>query len=148
VSLARRQGHDRVRLHVQDTISNPVAPAISTPIAVEADEKAPEAVEVEDVIADVTNEDPNTETEKKQKKSKRRSMSKRESLTTDEESDASDEESKQRRRSKRGEKRGIAEEYGLPIPDDLLLPAAVTFLGVVIATVFTISKLTASSSKY
>ncbi|CAM0136035.1 hypothetical protein VKS41_005580 [Umbelopsis sp. WA50703] len=148
VSLARRQGHDRVRLHVQDTISNPVAPAISTPIAVEADEKAPKAVEVEDVIADVTNEDPNTETEKKQKKSKRRSMSKRESLTTDEESDASDEESKQRRRSKRGEKRGIAEEYGLPIPDDLLLPAAVTFLGVVIATVFTISKLTASSSKY
>ncbi|KAJ2963791.1 hypothetical protein NQZ79_g1211 [Umbelopsis isabellina] len=146
VSLARRQGHDRVRLHVLDTISNPVAPAIASPIAVEVDEKTLEAIEAEEIVADIPVEDLDNEMEKKSKKSKRRNLNK--SLATDDDSEASDEETKQRRHAKRGGKRGIAEEYGIPIPDDLLLPAAVTFLGVVIATVFTISKLTASSSRY
>jgi hypothetical protein len=89
------------------------------------------------------------DSEKKQKKGKRQSNSKRETLTSDDESEGEEEESAQRKRSSRkGTKRGIAEEYGIPIPDDLLLPAAVTFLGVVIAAVFTISKVTASSSRY
>lgn len=42
-------------------------------------------------------------------------------------------------------KRDISTEYNLPIPQDLLLPAAITFLGVVILGVFTISKLTSNS---
>lgn len=43
-------------------------------------------------------------------------------------------------------KRDISAEYNLPIPQDMLLPAAITFLGVVILGVFTISKLTGSSN--
>jgi hypothetical protein len=43
-------------------------------------------------------------------------------------------------------KRDLSAEYNLPIPQDMLLPAAITFLGVVILGVFTISKLTGSSN--
>ncbi|GAA5810726.1 hypothetical protein MFLAVUS_004152 [Mucor flavus] len=43
-------------------------------------------------------------------------------------------------------KKDASTEYSLPIPQDLLLPAAITFLGVVILGVFTISKLTSSNS--
>lgn len=151
VSLARRQGHDRVRLLVLDTISNPVAPPASTITPTEIEEKPNEITVNPTVIEQATPalEEAVVETEKKQKKSKRRSGSRRDTLTSDEESDQSDAESAERKRSgKRGAKRGIAEEYGIPIPDDLLLPAAVTFLGIVIATVFTISKVTSSSSRY
>lgn len=45
-------------------------------------------------------------------------------------------------------KRDIAAEYNLPIPQDMLLPAAITFLGVVILGVFTISKLTGANTRY
>ncbi|CAO3690670.1 unnamed protein product [Umbelopsis ramanniana] len=151
VSLARRQGHDRVRLLVLDTISNPVAPPASTITPTEIEEKPNEITVNPTVIEQATPalEEEVVEAEKKQKKSKRRSGSRRDTLTSDEESEQSDAESAERKRSgKRGAKRGIAEEYGIPIPDDLLLPAAVTFLGVVIATVFTISKVTSSSSRY
>ncbi|KAI8090821.1 hypothetical protein BDF21DRAFT_437039 [Thamnidium elegans] len=44
-------------------------------------------------------------------------------------------------------KNHFSTEYNLPISQDLLLPAAITFLGVVILGVFTISKLTSSSSR-
>ncbi|KAI8975608.1 hypothetical protein BDF20DRAFT_879615 [Mycotypha africana] len=37
-------------------------------------------------------------------------------------------------------------DYNLPIPQDMVLPAAITFLGVVILGVFTISKLSGSSN--
>ncbi|KAG1232161.1 hypothetical protein G6F35_001558 [Rhizopus arrhizus] len=40
-------------------------------------------------------------------------------------------------------KRHVKPEYDLPIPQDLVLPAAITFLGVVILGVFTISRLSA-----
>ncbi|KAH8553335.1 hypothetical protein BGW37DRAFT_485323 [Umbelopsis sp. PMI_123] len=151
VSLARRQGHDRVRLHVLDTISNPVAPPAAAATTAEIEEK-PNEITVnpsESEHTAPTAEETVDEAEKIHKKSKRRSGSRRDVLTSDEESGESDVDSTQRKRSgKRGAKRGLAEEYGIPIPDDLLLPAAVTFLGVVIATVFTISKVTASSSRY
>ncbi|ORX56224.1 CBS-domain-containing protein [Hesseltinella vesiculosa] len=44
-------------------------------------------------------------------------------------------------------KRDVAKEFNLPIPQELLLPAAITFLGVTILGVFTISRLT-SNSRY
>lgn len=47
---------------------------------------------------------------------------------------------------KKKQRRDVAAEYNLPIPQDLLLPAAITFLGVVILGVFTISKLTSNNS--
>lgn len=42
-------------------------------------------------------------------------------------------------------RRDVAEEYNLPIKQDLLLPAAITFLGVAILGIFTFSKLTTTS---
>lgn len=152
VSLAQRQGHDRVKLHVLDTISNPVPPPTAAVTPSEVEEKLNEDIPVASSLetADAAaSEEKTSDLDKKQKKSKRRSNSKREALTSDEESEESEEETTHRKRSSRkGAKRGIAEEYGIPIPDDLLLPAAVTFLGVVIAAVFTISKVTANSSRY
>jgi hypothetical protein len=152
VSLAQRQGHDRVKLHVLDTISNPVPPPTAAVTPSEVEEKPNEDIPVASSLetADAAaSEEKTSDLDKKQKKSKRRSNSKREALTSDEESEESEEETTHRKRSSRkGAKRGIAEEYGIPIPDDLLLPAAVTFLGVVIAAVFTISKVTANSSRY
>ncbi|KAI8085755.1 uncharacterized protein B0P05DRAFT_466228 [Gilbertella persicaria] len=51
-----------------------------------------------------------------------------------------------KKRLSASKKRDILAEYNLPIPQDMLLPAAITFLGVVILGVFTISKLTSSSN--
>ncbi|KAI8065117.1 hypothetical protein BC940DRAFT_326982 [Gongronella butleri] len=50
--------------------------------------------------------------------------------------------------TKRKKKRDLEKEYNLPISQDLLLPAAITFLGVTILGVFAISRLTSNSSRY
>ncbi|KAI9245346.1 hypothetical protein BDA99DRAFT_447892 [Phascolomyces articulosus] len=55
--------------------------------------------------------------------------------------------SQRRHRHHRKSKKDPASELNLPIPQEMLLPAAITFLGVVILGVFTVTKLTGAGDR-
>ncbi|KAI8989426.1 hypothetical protein BDB01DRAFT_718472 [Pilobolus umbonatus] len=121
VQLARKAGMDRVRLFVHDALAEQqmknsiVSPYTEVPALAITDDPSPESI-----ISSGSR--------------------------SDNDSDSDNGKDKQSRRKKlRPSKRDIASDYNLPIPNEILLPAAITFLGVVIVSVFTISKLTSKT---
>ena len=172
VELARKQGHDRVRLFVHDAVTEQqqqqqkaaeaaaAAAQVSQPSVEESmtttqsgTMDAPPGQPTISAMQQVENED--DENDKQHQRSIRRRQRHRhdnedssdiESATSDEEDEDQVERQQRRRHRRRGGKRDAAADLNLPIPQEMLLPAAITFLGVVILGVFTITKLTGSSS--
>lgn len=171
VELARKQGHDRVRLFVHDAVAEQqqqqkaaeeAAAAAATQASVEesmttTQSGTMDAPPGQPTISamqqqQVENEDDN---DKQHQRSIRRRHRHRhdnedstdtESATSEDEEEEGQMERQRRRHRRRGGKRDAAADLNLPIPQEMLLPAAITFLGVVILGVFTITKLTGSSS--
>lgn len=161
VELARKQGHDRVRLFVHDAIAEQQKAAEVAAAATQASVEESmtttqsgtmDAPPGQPTISAVQQEDNEDDHDQQHQRSlKRHQRHRHEDESSDIESTTSDEEDEQvekqrRRHRRRGGKRDAATDLNLPIPQEMLLPAAITFLGVVILGVFTISKLTGSSS--
>ncbi|KAI8381171.1 uncharacterized protein BYT42DRAFT_495095 [Radiomyces spectabilis] len=129
VHLARKLGHDRVRLFVHDALTESskaaaaadagVSPMINSTAAFDVPAGQPTIS-----VSPATAMEPETDETilKKNQVSKGRSVPKE----------------KPRREKK--------DDYNLPIPKEYLLPASISFLGVVILTVFTVAKLTGSNN--
>ncbi|CAO3694018.1 unnamed protein product [Rhizopus microsporus] len=140
VQIAKKSGMDRVRLFVHDSMAEqktveqvPVELPMSPPVSVEpVIEKKPE---------------PKQKPQRRQQQQQQQQQEEEEEDDDDddEEEEEEEEELKRRKRKhsldkKKTRKQNV--EYNLPIPQELMLPAAITFLGVVILGVFTISRLT------
>ncbi|KAJ8658366.1 hypothetical protein O0I10_006051 [Lichtheimia ornata] len=177
VELARKQGHDRVRLFVHDALAEQQQQQQQQKAAEEAAAAAAAQASVEESMTttqsgtmdappgqptisamqqEMENEDDN---DKQHQRSIRRRHRHRhdnedssdiESATSEDEDEEEEqgqmERQRRHRHRRRGGKRDAAVDLNLPIPQEMLLPAAITFLGVVILGVFTITKLTGSSS--
>lgn len=156
VQLARKSGLDRVRLFVHDSLADAVAEQQQLKQQQKEEEqlklqqRQQELANSVSAMADMPASQPTT---------LGYMMEGKESLSDIKEDDEEEEEeeeeikmetvTKKKRSHSLGAanvKRDISAVYNLPIPQDMLLPAAITFLGVVILGVFTISKLTSNSS--
>lgn len=149
VQIARKSGLDRVRLFVHDSLAE----------AVEEQQKMQKKQQEEEelanssqVMTNVPASQPTTlghllATSPIMEQRKLEDLSEIAESEEEEQEEVSNRKKKSRSlTSSTVKKRDIAAEYNLPIPQDMLLPAAITFLGVVILGVFTISKLTGSSN--
>lgn len=153
VNLARKLGQDRVRLFVQDALllkqqeeqAAAEAAAAASAAAAAAAAAAEEAATASSSTAlDVPPGQP-TISVVDSDRPKSRALTDADEASADEaESDDASYTPKRRHRGKRD----VAAEYNLPIPQEMLLPAAITFLGVVILGVFTVTKLTSSDRRY
>ncbi|KAG0181872.1 hypothetical protein DFQ29_006666 [Apophysomyces sp. BC1021] len=159
VQLARKQGQDRVRLFVHDTLADAMeeSKAEETPVTdlstsqptLSNDTQATSVQESVSPGTDVRDVSPDVHNKKHRHGSRRRHPHRRGSETeSDTSTDDEDDDAGEKRRSRRVPIKDVAAEFGLPVPPELLLPAAITFLGVVILGVFTITKLTGSNSRY
>ena len=152
VQIARKSGLDRVRLFVHDSLADAVAEQQKLQ---KKQQQQEELANSSQVMTSVPASQPTTLGHILASTSPVAENRKLEDLTeiaeTDEE-EAEEEEIASKKKSRAlpssnvSKKRDIAAEYNLPIPQDMLLPAAITFLGVVILGVFTISKLTGGSN--
>lgn len=115
VQLARKSGMDRVRLFVHDSLADAVA------------QQQKELENSSHVMTNVPASQPTTLGYVLEE--------------VPEEQEEEEEEVVVKKRKHAG-KRDVSAEYNLPIPQDLLLPAAITFLGVAILGIFTFSKMT------
>ncbi|KAL9539685.1 hypothetical protein MBANPS3_010121 [Mucor bainieri] len=154
VQIARKSGLDRVRLFVHDSLAD----AVAEQQKLQKKQQEEELANSSQIMTDVPASQPTTlghllaSTSPVTENRKLEDLS--EIAETDEEEQEEEEEelvSKKKKprslsSSHASKKRDIAAEYNLPIPQDMLLPAAITFLGVVILGVFTISKLTGGSN--
>ncbi|KAI9312135.1 hypothetical protein BX666DRAFT_855050 [Dichotomocladium elegans] len=162
VLLARKLGQDRVRLFVQDTMASDETPAsyaqpeIEPPI-VKIAAPAPEEHEVRQSRnahreEHTVDDDAGSRIHKSRHRSRRLDdesevSSSDSSLSETEDSGEEMRYSRRHRRSHgKKSKRDIAGDMGLPIPQEMLLPAAITFLGVVILGIFTITRFSGGSS--
>lgn len=141
VQIARKSGLDRVRLFVHDALAE----------AAEQQQRKEESLsESAQAMSDVPLSQPTTLAyllDASEPVSSAPHLP--ETPPIIEEKDVQDTEEASRYKAKRrasSKKRDLSEDFNLPIPQDMLLPAAITFLGVVILSVFTISKLTGSSN--
>lgn len=172
VQLARKSGQDRVRLFVHDAIAEQQQQQ-QQQAATASHEEVAASLEVPSGKPTISVIDTSEEQHKSGSsdgeeaegaKSTKRQRGKRhshrgseeaedgEETSTENSSECDDDEMKGKGRHRRHQKRAsrkrdIAAEYNLPIPQEMLLPAAITFLGVVILGVFTITKLTGSSDR-
>ncbi|KAG1555978.1 hypothetical protein G6F49_006679 [Rhizopus delemar] len=125
VRLARKMGQDRVKLFIHDA-SAPLPPV--TPVPTELEPEQP--VIIEQVVKTPVEEQVESENE-----------------------DREDEEDAKKNKKKRSLKKNNANEEDfkskdvLGIPQELVLPAAITFLGVVIFGVFVLSRVGGSSRR-
>jgi hypothetical protein len=126
VKLARKMGQDRVKLFVHDATEKEQEPPVIEEVPVVIEEK------VEVVLAPVMTPPPIIEItevqQEQEKKTKRRSM-KKEIIVSDSEDEV----------SKRHQGVTVA-----GIPQELILPAAIAFLGVVIVGVFAFSRVSSN----
>ncbi|KAI8886025.1 CBS-domain-containing protein [Backusella circina FSU 941] len=136
IQLARKSGLDRVRLFVHDAVAEAVA-------AAEQKEKELMMSQSVSALQQIPASQPTTEGYKMET-SMEVSKENLQELSDDEQEVEED----KTKSKKKGTTRDISNEYNLPIPQEMLLPAAITFLGVVILGVFTISKLTSNNSRY
>jgi hypothetical protein len=125
IQLARKSGLDRVRLFVHDAVAEAVA----------KDKEEKKEMNQSYALEQIPASQPTTEGYKMDVSSVETSKENLQELSEEEEEEVK-------------KKRDISSEYNLPIPQEMLLPAAITFLGVVILGVFTISKLTSNNSRY
>lgn len=156
VQLARKSGLDRVRLFVHDSLADAVAEQqlVKQQQKEEQDKKLlqRQALQQQQLANSLLNtmEVPASQPTIQGYNIDENPLS---DIKEDDEEDEEEEEEEvvvvtkpKKNRSLPSAKKDASTEYSLPIPQDLLLPAAITFLGVVILGVFTISKLTSSSS--
>ncbi|KAF7732886.1 hypothetical protein EC973_000162 [Apophysomyces ossiformis] len=159
VQLARKLGQDRVRLFVHDALAEAmeeskteevttVEPPASEPTTLSNDTQATLVKEFVPQEAETVSEISSEGHKKHRRSPLRRRRHRGDSESESDTSTEDEEDTLERRRSRRVPKKDIAAEYGLPVPSELLLPAAITFLGVVILGVFTITKLTGPSGRY
>ncbi|KAI8329470.1 hypothetical protein BC941DRAFT_442936 [Chlamydoabsidia padenii] len=134
VQLTRKMGRDRVRLFVHDTlIESMPEPPLAQPTVLPYTPPPTQQQQLP-VLSDPPlpkNDDPIIPPSR----SPNQQLSKKQAKPSVQEHSDNEEDYIKRRRD-------YAKEFNLPIPQELLLPAAVTFLGVVILGVFTISRLT------
>jgi hypothetical protein len=119
VKLARKMGQDRVKLFINDTAA-PVVPVTPIPTENEPEEPQPVMEAIEEPEQEVQEE-----SVIESKKSKKRHSLKKKTETSSDDDDEPEAKTKD----------------VLGIPQDLVLPAAITFLGVVIAGVFVLSRI-------
>ncbi|KAI7893832.1 uncharacterized protein EV154DRAFT_500200, partial [Mucor mucedo] len=159
VQLARKSGLDRVRLFVHDSLADAVAEQQQLKQQLKEEEELKlqqrqlQLANSVSAMVDVPASQPTTlgyTTEGKESLSDIKEDDEEEEEEEEEEERTKMETISKKKRSRSlggaNVKRDISAEYNLPIPQDMLLPAAITFLGVVILGVFTISKLTSSSN--
>ncbi|KAG1449574.1 hypothetical protein G6F46_010848 [Rhizopus delemar] len=120
VKLARKMGQDRVKLFINDTAA-PVVPVTPIPTEIEHEEPQPVVEAIKEPEQEVQEEESVIESIKSKK---RHSLKKKIETSSDD-----DEEPEAKTKDVLG------------IPQDLVLPAAITFLGVVIAGVFVLSRI-------
>ncbi|KAG2230801.1 hypothetical protein BDF21DRAFT_431925 [Thamnidium elegans] len=128
VKLARKMGQDRVKLFVHDATfkeEEEVVVVEEAPVVVEEKKIEPEVVHVPPPVIEIT--------EAKVEKPKKRSVKKEVVVSS------SDEEEEQVEKSK------PVPVTVAGIPQELILPAAIAFLGIVIVGVFTISRVSSKN---
>lgn len=169
VQLTKKMGRDRVRLFVHDTLleSMPEPPSAQPTVAAAAPytpSSPPPPLLLQQQqqhtssssTSSVSSPKPSSNADDSSASPPPRSASRQQKLKTrsnvrgNSTRDISDTDSDNDDVQDNTTRRDYAKEYNLPIPQELLLPAAVTFLGVVILGVFTISRLTggSTSSRY
>ncbi|KAI7902520.1 uncharacterized protein BX663DRAFT_511322 [Cokeromyces recurvatus] len=144
VQIARKSGLDRVRLFVHDSLADAIA-AEQQKQQVELSQQDSIQLNSSSSHMMIPDSQPTTLGHLLDISSSSLNSS---SHTIDKEDYIQKEEEEETMKKKKTitKKRDLSKEYNLPIPQDMLLPAAITFLGVVILGVFTISKLTNSSN--
>lgn len=145
VQIARKSGLDRVRLFVHDAMAERLELMNSNSQEKMEEVPAGQPTTLGHLLANSTASMP----EKVAPPVEDLSDIKEEEEEDEDVSEEEEEENvtKKRKSSTRSiANRDLAAEYNLPISQEMLLPAAITFLGVVILGVFTISKLTGSSN--
>lgn len=125
VKLARKMGQDRVKLFVHDATHKEEEPVIEEP-PVAIVQEVPEPVHVPPPVIEIT------EAKVEEKKTKKRSLKKEVIVSSDEDESDNEQAVKQ-----------IPSVAG--IPQELILPAAIAFLGVVIVGVFAISRVSSKN---
>ena len=157
VQIARKSGLDRVRLFVHDSLAEAVEEQQKLQQKQQQHQQEKELANSNQAMTDVPASQPTTlghllaispiMEQRKLEELNDIPESEEEDQEEEEQDEVSNKKKKSRSLSSSAmKKRDIAAEYNLPIPQDMLLPAAITFLGVVILGVFTISKLTGSSN--
>ncbi|KAG2228129.1 hypothetical protein INT45_009175 [Circinella minor] len=168
VQLARKLGYDRVRLFVHDALAPQQNQQQQQQSPVQQQPPPEDSIEIPippgqptisgalpPIDENVGSSEIDEESGSRRRRSRRYSVS---SSETDSETDESgDDEAQQdvrsrsrsqrRHRRHRKTKKDPAAELNLPIPQEMLLPAAITFLGVVILGVFTFTKLTGTGDR-
>jgi hypothetical protein len=162
VQLTKKMGRDRVRLFVHDTLlesmpeppsaqptiagtpytpSSPPPPPLQQQHTSSSSTPSVSSPKPPPSVDDSSASPPSRSASRQQKMKTSSNVRSNSTSDTDGDGDSGQDGTK---------KRDYAKEYNLPIPQELLLPAAVTFLGVVILGVFTISRLTggSTSSRY
>ncbi|SAL98886.1 hypothetical protein [Absidia glauca] len=155
VQLTKKMGRDRVRLFVHDTLleSMPEPPSAQPTVAATPyTPSSPPPPPLQQQHTSSSSSTPSVSSSKpspsvddssvsppSRSASRQQKMKTRLNVRSNSTSDTDDDDDDGQDGTKR---RDYAKEYNLPIPQELLLPAAVTFLGVVILGVFTISRLT------
>lgn len=125
VKLARKMGQDRVKLFVHDATHKEEEVVIEEPVAVI--EEVPEPVYVPPPVIEIT------EAKVEEKKTKRRSLKKEVIVSSDDDESEAEQTRKQNPVTVAG------------IPQELILPAAIAFLGIVIVGVFAISRVSSKN---
>ncbi|KAI8346877.1 hypothetical protein EDC96DRAFT_521309 [Choanephora cucurbitarum] len=140
VKLARKMGQDRVKLFVHDATQKKEEESVVGSVSVVEEKPAPPPPAV---VASPP-PTPVAETpEARHKKSKRRSMRKEYSSDSEEEEEEAENE-KRRRNSSSNNSNKHNNGSVAGIPQELVLPAAIAFLGVVIVGVFALSRVGSS----
>ncbi|KAI9031782.1 hypothetical protein CLU79DRAFT_730127 [Phycomyces nitens] len=155
VQLARKMGHDRVRLFVHDELAGHEESSLAASVVAALD--IPVSQPTLSTLSDpnsITSANKSTlvpgtvpvpespqQLKPKPKKAKPRQVKSRKHRQKEEDWSDSDEDSSDYDTA--GPK-----DHGFVLPQEMLLPAAITFLGVVILGVFAIAKLTGSNSRY
>ncbi|CAO3621750.1 unnamed protein product [Cunninghamella echinulata] len=136
IQLTKKMGRDRVRLFVHDSM----LPSNNEKLMNEQVQVGPHAKEEKDDEEERKNENEKKEEQVKEEKDDEDEVNSHlnENITSRSPS----------RQQKRKSSKKHNNEYNLPIPQELLLPASIAFLGVVILGVFTISKLTGNSNNH
>lgn len=160
VQLARKSGLDRVRLFVHDSLADAVAEQQQLKqqqndeeqlkLQQRQQQRQQQLANSVSAMVDVPASQPTTLGYIMEEKESLSDIKEDEEEEEEEEEEVKIETISKKKRSRSlgnaNVKRDISAEYNLPIPQDMLLPAAITFLGVVILGVFAISKLTSNSS--
>ncbi|CAO3636669.1 unnamed protein product [Cunninghamella blakesleeana] len=139
IQLTKKMGRDRVKLFLHDSMlpsnnENVLNERVNIEPNTLAQATAYQAKEVEgtSLVAEEEEEEEEEEISKEDNYHDEKTVSR----------------STSKQQKRKASKKYNSNEYNLPVPQELLLPASIVFLGVVILGVFTISKLTGNSGHH